>query len=407
MKSARGPAISRIPQNLIRWPAAWLTGHEANAAGRLGLFRIVYCVFYLFLLIEYHAPLLYDFPRFLQRRSVFAGRWLVDPPWIFYELIVPCLVASLVLLLLGLWTRVMTAVVLVLGGLLEAHLSGVDMERATAFVMAYIPLFMLIGGDWSATYSLDARRRRGSQLGVGPADSGPRFVLPIRAVMVMLIFGFFTAALYKALPSAPWFTQDNLFGHLTLQRRVRNALDGNPIMPMPWLFMEYPWLEAGMRWFVVIFEAAFLLLLVGGRIRALILSTALIFHAINGIWLGVSFTPILIVYFLFIDLESWRARAAPVFAPLARPVRTAFGSTNHTVLVVTGLLLACATGLLWEYTRLPQSVLSLGGLVNMVTIWYPVLPIASLWFAFVVIELLRSLIGLNRRAGKPDETATA
>ncbi|MEM6507443.1 MAG: hypothetical protein AAF711_18555, partial [Planctomycetota bacterium] len=132
-----------------------------------------------------------------------------------------------------------------------------------------------------------------------------------------------------------------------------------------------------------------------------------IFHAINGIWLGVSFTPILIVYFLFIDLESWRARAAPVFAPLARPVRTAFGSTNHTVLVVTGLLLACATGLLWEYTRLPQSVLSLGGLVNMVTIWYPVLPIASLWFAFVVIDLLRSLIGLNRRAGKPDETATA
>ncbi|MEM9345151.1 MAG: hypothetical protein AAGB26_00910 [Planctomycetota bacterium] len=407
MKSARGPAISRIPQNLIRRPVAWLTGHEANAAGRLGLFRIVYCVFYLFLLIEYHAPLLYDFPRFLQRRSVFAGRWLVDPPWIFYELIVPCLVASLVLLLIGLWTRVMTAVVLVVGGLLEAHLSGVDMERATAFVMAYIPLFMLIGGDWSATYSLDARRRqRGSQLGVGPADSGPRFVLPIRAVMVMLIFGFFTAALYKALPSAPWFTQDNLFGHLTLQRRVRNTLDGNPIMPLPWLFMDYPLLEIGMRWFVVIFEAAFLLLLVGGRMRALILSIALIFHAINGIWLGVSFTPILIVYLLFIDLEAWRARAAAVLAPLFKPIRSVFDSINNTMLVIGALLLALITGLLWEYTRLPQSVVSLGGLVNMVTIWYPVLPIALLWFAFVVIDLLRSLIGRGQ-AGKPTQATTS
>lgn len=367
-----------------------LTRPEPNAARRLGLYRIGFAVFYLWVLFDYRHAVLADVPAHM-RSSLLINLWnFTNPPPAFFTFLAFTLTAALVCLMLGLKTRLATAAVLVLGALYESYYVSLDFEHATVLLTALIPLFMLIAGGWGDAYALDTMlRRRSGQPQFDRADSRPRYVLPIHASLIILSALFVTGAVHKLMPQSPWFTQDNVFGHLMLERRSELAVKGGWLNPIAWAFLEHPFLDHFMRWFVVVFEGLFCLALVNRRLRGLLLSTALIFHAVNAIWLGVSFTPVMIVYGLFIDWESVRRAVASRLPRCCAALSRAVDAVPSGLLVTGTLAAALGLGLAWSLTRVPQELISLGGAVNFWTVWIPVLPLASAWFGYCGVGLLR------------------
>ncbi|MBE9129715.1 hypothetical protein IQ258_27090 [Coleofasciculus sp. LEGE 07081] len=112
-----------------------------------------------------------------------------------------------------------------------------------------------------------------------------------------------------------------------------------------------------------------------------IVSLALIFHAVNAIWLVVTTTPILIGYCIFID---WQAIKDFFFPSLKQE------SSAHTVspklLTLLPLFLATILGLLWHSNLGLRTLFNLNGLINWRTVWYPILPIALGWFVATLIH---------------------
>lgn len=366
-----------------------LTAPEPNAAGRLGLFRIVFALFYLWSMVEYRPGMLYGVPEQFRETVALNGWYALDPPLWFFELLGPVLIGALVLLLLGLRTRMATVVVLVVGGLLEAYFTSLDLESGSIFLKAYIPLFVLLAGDWGATYSIDAHlRRRAGQSVVDPSDASLRFSLPIRAVLVVLSVLFFSGAVWKSLPSSPWFHQENLFGNLMVATRVENAMKGYPLNPLAGWFLDYPLLDLSMRWFVVLFEGLFFLSLLDRRIRAVFVSLALVFHAVNAIWMHVTFSAVMIVYGLFVDWQALKTRLMRVVPGLRTRLREVGEAIPPPVWVGGGFCASIGAGVLWSVSDVPRAVVSLGGIVNWHTIWYPVLPLAMVWLVFALWALV-------------------
>ena len=366
--------------------STWLTTGEPRAAGRLGLFRIIFVLFYLWHLVDYFPPNLSGIPAV-------DGSWMLlsvflpqDLPPAFFQGLYTIIIAALVLLLIGYQTRSATLVVGLLGALFESFYVELDFEHSTPFLTAYIPAVMFLCGDWGATYSIDAalRRRRGGE-SISVEDDSLRFVLPIKVILVLLAALFCSAGLSKAAPVSNWFSQDSVFGNLMLSRYVKAALYDRPLNPMPMLFVDVPALDTFMRWFVMLFELTFPMALIHRKIRACYLNTALTFHSVNAIWLGVTFTPVLIVYLLFVDWQALWSRLAPA------PRRGSMASA--TLAAIAGALTVIFTAL-WTQTDVLQSVITLGGTLDTYTIWYPIFPIATVGFGLSVIRLLG--LGANR-----------
>lgn len=376
--------MKHVVHRLNQGVNAWLTAPESNAAGRLGIFRILYALFYLWHLSDYTPSTLHDLPTELFIR-VMLNEWLPAPmPVLFFEGLAALVVAGLVFLLVGYRTYAATAVVGLAGALLESYYVCADFEHSSVFLMGYIPFFMLVAGDWGATYSFDAmlRRRRGQAV-VAPTDTSPRFNLPIRAVLVVLAALFVSAGIHKAGPWSPWFSQDNVFGHLMLQSRVKAASRGTPLNPFANLIYDYRIFDVGLRWFVVLFEGTFFMVLFNRRLRAIYVSMAMTFHAVNAVLLGVTFTTIMIVYGLFIDWEAIKRRLWPAGWRLPRP------TWSEPVLAVGTFVVAIVVAALWARTRIVQRVVTLDGWINFYTIWIPVLLPAVMWCAWSTCMLVR------------------
>jgi len=360
----------------------WLCRPEPNAAGRLGLYRIAYSLFYLWNLHDYIPGNLLDVPIEF-RSSLLVNRWLPEnlSP-MFFDALAAALVGGLVLLLLGYWTRTATAWVLVTGLLFESLFGNVDLERSTVFIAAFIPFFMLVFGDWGATYSIDAvlRWRAGGEA-VDPRDNSPRFVLPIHALLVVLAALFVDAGILKVMHFQTGFGQDHFMGHLILRARIYAAVDGISLMPFAEKVYEHPLLDSALGLTAIGFELTFFLALINLRLRAFYVATALIFHSVNAIWLHVTFTSLMVVYGLFIDWEA-------MFSPVNRKV-TWPRQIPSAVLRAGAIILASAIAFLWIQTDYVQRLISAGGLIDGRTIWIPVLPLAVVWWLRAVWKLLR------------------
>jgi hypothetical protein len=373
------PFIAKINRTVDRW----LTAPESNAAGRLGLFRIVYAVFYLWALTGYLPGYLANLPAHLLDEVLILQVIPNNLPVAFFEGLLAMLVAALVFLLFGYKTRWATAVVLVSGGLLESFLISSGFEHSTIFLMAYIPFFMLVGGDWGATWSVDALHRpRSGSSRVDPSDTSPRFVLPIHATLVVLAALFCSAGLWKLVP---WTVGDNVFGYHFLDTNIKLAKLGLPMNPFAQWFLDYPVLDVSVRAFVVLFEGTFVLALINRKLRAAYLFAGLMFNAINGAFLGVTFTPMLIVYGLYVD---WHALAVRIIPRAVRRVQL-----SASALAAGTVLLAAATAVLWTETRFVHQLLTAGGQIDHRTIWFPIVPVAIIGFAWSVWSLLRA--GVN------------
>ena len=362
----------------------WLTAPEARIAGRMGLFRVIYAVFYLWHLSWVDGATLGLLPDAVWQPVYLLRAVPLRPPSALPGMLESCLVAALVVLLAGLWVRPVTLTVLVLGTLLEAfHQSFGKVEHASVFLVFYLPLFML-GSEWGRTWSLDALlARRAGRATTSPSDDSWRLALPMRGVLLMLVLLFFSAVLAKDV-FGDWLTAPHLVTNLLLGKNIEAVREGlRPCALSPFVVAS-PLMSVSFRVGLFLFEGLFVLVLLGGQVRAAYLAAALIFHALNALLLIVTFTPILIVYALFVD---WQKAVARVL-PRMRWLGDFLEAVPSGVLTAGVLGLAALAGWWWNLTPTLRTILQLGGWLDSRTIWLPVLPLALVWWLRASLALL-------------------
>ena len=362
----------------------WLTRPAQNAAGRMGLYRIIYSFFYLWFLSHLQfaelslAPLSHWNPTIL-----FSG--LSPLPGIGYPVMEVLLVMALVLLLLGYKTRLANLAVLVMGlGLVIFRTGFLIQERTIVLTAFYVPLFMLFS-KWGETYSIDSllRQKQGGPV-TSPYTSSWRYIWPARGILVILSILFLSAAVAKFMEVA-WLVQPRLVGDFILAKGVKSHLtNGFPIHPLGPQIGRTNVLAIPSQYVVLLFETGFILVLFNRFAQALILRLAPIFHSFNTLLLGIPFISALSMYAAFPDWQALYDR----FYPKAFRIK-GLEKLASSLLAAGSVGLALLIGLLWNTTPVPRSVFGLFNLFSYQTLWFAVLPFVLLWIFTPLWQRLR------------------
>lgn len=362
----------------IRRADAWLTAETPNASGRLGLFRILYALFYLWYLATQTPSMISLLPRFyFDNRILLLRGWPSQPPMWFIQLLESLLTGLLVLLLFGLRTRLVTSLVIVVGLVLEGYITTVDPEQGNILMVFFIPCFMLLAGHWGDAYSVDRHIKvRAGLPAVDPRAPSASFMAS-RLLLVFLSIQFVISGCYKL--DGTWLSHPRLLGNLMLSTSIDAAYYGIFVNPFARFIADTPIIYHGLQWFALVFECFFFVCLFGRIPRVLILSAALIFHSLNAILMWVTFTTIMIVYGAFMDWQSLFDRLG-----LGR-CTDRVTTIPSPILIATALVLALLTGLLWNEAPLARGIFTLGGLVDFQTIWIPIPFIALYWLGSVLL----------------------
>jgi len=368
----------------------WISAPIANAAGRMGLFRIIYALFYLWCLSPNFSYLLsgYTGPkRYILLTRIFSES--LSP--FFFESLECLLVAALIILMIGFRVRLTTAIVLCVGCVLESFWASFDSESAVLFIVFYIPLFMLLGGGWGDTYSLDAilKKRQGFKC-VEPTNTDGYYFVPARCLLVVLSALFFVGAISKIMGGGTWLNYPKYMAYFVLKQNITASMIGLPLNHLAPFIHENPFIYNFLRISVLLFEGLFFLALFHRKLLKFMIALALVFHSTGAIWLIVTFTPILIIYLVFIDwyaiLQRLRIESIHLFDTIPA----------HLLIAVT-LVLAFLAGVFWNTGYSLRPVLNLGGIINWHTIWYPILPIALACLLVAIYDLIwRTLVEKSR-----------
>ena len=422
MSQAQPAVIKPNPIAPRRGASAWpnhaadylLYRPEPDAAGRVSIYRIVYGLFYLWHVALYPAANLSDAPEFIRHGSIFLDALRrLHVPYVEPQVLEFGLVASLVALILGWRTRVATLLVLVFGGVIEAQFAALDIQRARMFLAFYLPLMLLVAGDWGACYSLDAVRRRRRATGrsaVDPHSPHARYFLPARATLLILGLLFLHAALAKTvLPGGTWLHEPSLMADVAMTKNIKAALYDLPMTPVIPAFAARPWLYGPSLYGVLVFEATFVLAVLGRPLRRFYVWTALSFHTANAVLLLVTFTPVLVIYPLFLNLQcgaDWVGRHLPAGVRDAPRLLGESLARRPTWLVSTAaLLLSIGFAAAWQSGPWLGRVLTLGGLLDWQTINLPLLPFAVVGTAWATLGLF--VAARNRLRRRPAAATTA
>ncbi len=360
------------------WIDGWFMAPEPRAAGRMGLFRIAFGLFYLWHLSVFDLSILAGMPEAYGAPMAILGGGALDLPAASLRWIDRLLVAALVLLVFGWQTRAVTAFVLVTGVFREALLAQPAVENANVFIAFYIPLFMLACGRWGETYSLDRERcRRRGGTPVDPSEDSWTHFLAARALLVILAALFTSSPLFKTLSGGTWIDEPEILSNLMLRRSVLAVSLGLPANPVAPFVAAHPPLGYAMQLGVLVFEASFFLVLFGRNLRSFFVATAMVFHSLNAIFLLVSFTPVLIVYGLYVDWEGI-ARRLPFPAEGAKRLLARGGAPLAWIAAVT-------LALSWQVGG--ERIFDLFGLLDWRTLWLPVFPLALGWAAVSALRI--------------------
>ncbi|NEZ54743.1 hypothetical protein [Adonisia turfae] len=374
----------RFFQRIERRYVQWLTRPAQNAAGRMGLYRIVYSLFYLWFL----SPL-----NFSELNLVPASRW--DPTILLsglsplpdggYAAMETLLVMALVLLLLGYRTRLATLGVLLMGfGLAGFRTGFLIQERTIVLTVFYVPLFMLFS-RWGETYSIDALlKQKHGHPATSPHSSSWRYIWPARGLMVILSILFLSAAAVKLMEVA-WLVEPRLVGDFILAKGVKSHLtNGFPIHPLGPHIGRTAALSIPSQYVVLLFETCFVLVLFNRFAQALLFRLAPIFHSFNTLLLGIPFTSVLSMYAAFPDWQKLYERFYPKVLRLQ-----CLNKLPSSLLAAGSMGSALLVGLLWNTTPMPRQVFGLFGLLSYQTLWFALLPFVLIWICSPLWRRLR------------------
>jgi hypothetical protein len=329
----------------------WLRSSEKNAAGNLGLYRIVYAIFYLGMIASIrpadilHIPLAFWQP-------VPTTLWLQAPPsaailsgleWV--------LVAALILLIFGYQTRIATATVAVVGiALISVQSSYGKIEHAPTFLTLYIPMVMAFS-RWGETHSIDAalRARRGLPT-TDPHTANVYYGWVFKLLLLILAIQFTTGGLIKMFIPGNWLQEWEVLRKLLIGHHLFNP---NPPRITLWIIntpLLYVLFQAG----ALTFETLFFLALKNRMWRTLFVSMAVIFHALNELFLGFNFYYLHIIYLLF--LVDWQGVYDWMQAKVSLPMTI---SLSSRVLIVGTITIMIGGLVLWgEPGSILRSVLT-------------------------------------------------
>lgn len=386
--------MSKLARKIETGVNRWLTTPEANAAGRLGLYRIIFALVALAHVLTPNGFLQIPTLAAYQWKPVFLLLWLKTPPPLeTLVLIEAAYIFGLVLLAVGLRVRLTTLLVLIAGTFYSAiTLSFGKIDHGGTFMYTYIPAVMLFA-PWGATFSLDAvlRARRGIPA-PSPREDSLRYSWPILFLLWLLCIMFMMSGVLKGLPPGQWILNPNLMGRFMLEYNItptpselRYFLAGLPLVPTL--------LQAC----ALIFETLYPLAAINKTWRRFYLSSTVFFHIGTQITMGIWFTPMLFTYLLFFDFyalyERWfpkRLFAAPaqIFARWASPAL--IGLTIALGAVVAGS----------HYLQELKPLLSLPLNVIYGLAWYVATPIAAYGLFTSAPKLVRDLWRGVLRRGK-------
>lgn len=377
--------LQRLEHRYVRW----LTRPAQNAAGRMGLYRIVYSLFYLWFLSHMHFDELSLVPLDLWEPTVLF-RGLSPLPGIGYPIMEVFLVMALVLLLVGYQTRLATLSTLLLGFWLAVFRAGLfNQERTILLTSFYVPLFMLLS-TWGETYSIDALLKKKKGLStIDPKASSWQHIWPARALLVILSLLYVTATVSKVV-QVDWLADPRFVGDFLLAKGVESHLrNGFPISPLGPPLGNTDFLVIPAQYVVLLFEAAFVLVLFSRIAQAIIFRLAPIFHTMNTLFLGIPFISVLSVYSAFPDWQQLYERFYPKAFRLTR-----LTLLSSPVLSTGAIGLAITIGALWNTTPIPRRLFGLFDWFNYQTLWFGLLP-------FVLIWILGSLGRRSNHKGTP------
>lgn len=369
-----GPPVIGSVRKSIDAFFGWLNAPVANAAGRLGLFRIIYGLFYLWYLATQSPGMIGITPNsFYEWPITILQGWPMPPSVAFIENIESLLAGCLVLLTIGCWTRTMNVLVLALGMVLEGYVSVVDVERSNAMMAFFIPCYMLLVGNWHTAWSVDALRNRSRELApVDPREVGSSFKASKLCLLTFVIL-FMSAGYYKITGS--WLEQPAFIGHATILVAIDAAFFDLYVNPYARFVADTPWVYSTMMWGTILFECFFFVCLLGRRVRVFVFSMALLFHTVNAIYLWVTFTGIMITYGAFLDWQRLADRIG-----LDR-IGERVAAIPHRALYAGSVMCAAAIGIGWNSTTFSRSIFTAGDLITFQTIWIPV-PIFVAWWCY-------------------------
>ncbi|MEM6255336.1 MAG: HTTM domain-containing protein [Cyanobacteria bacterium P01_D01_bin.156] len=366
----------KVFQILERRYSQWLTRPAQNAAGRMGLYRIVYSLFYLWFLSHL---------RFSELSLVPTSYWeptvVLKPfsplPGAAYPAMEIGLVMALVLLLLGYKTRISTLMVLILGFGLTMFRTGLLVQDRTLVVTVfYVPLVMLLS-NWGVTYSIDSvLQHKQGKPAADPTDSSWHYIWPARALMVIISILFLSAAIAK-FQRQDWLVNPRFVQGFLLSKGVASYLsNGFPVNPLGPKLGQIDAFIIPTQYIVLLFEAVFILVLFSRIAQAIIFRLAPIFHSFNTLLLGIPFISVLSIYAAFPDWQSLYQQ----FYPKQLRIN---GLTKLSApgLRLSSVGLAIVIGLLWNTTPIPRQIFGLFELFSYQTLWFALLPFILLWIA--------------------------
>ncbi|MGF1459204.1 MAG: hypothetical protein ACFBSG_09275 [Leptolyngbyaceae cyanobacterium] len=326
-------------------------------------------------------------PSFFVEQRVYLFRYIFadfGASWspLVFQTIESLLVACLILLVFGYKTRWTTAGVLVLGCLLEGLSSAIDSKRTLLPLVFYVPFFMTLANTWGKTYSLDALiQERRLSVKVDPHADDGFFFLPARALLIIFSVQFFVSAIFKVAFGGAWLSYSDIMANFFLNRNIEAAIYDLPLNWFAPLISKTPVIYLSIHLTTLVFEFGFFLSLINRKLRDLIISLALIFHAVNALWLVVTVTPILAGYLPFVNWQNVKDRM-----PVSLVEKSIFEKLPLSSSIFGILFLASFVGLLWHSPVDIRSCLNLFGVINWRTIWLLVLPPAAYWFVATLIH---------------------
>lgn len=292
-----------------RWLTHYFTTPEQQIVGSMALFRIMFGLLGLMLM---EAIVLSDFEvvRGLVWHPIAATLLFDDvPPQWLLQACYFMLIASYVLLIFGLFTRVATLGAL-LGALMIAgtRYSFGKVDHADTILLVYIPATMLFY-NWGNVYSLDAWRRK--RRGITPPDPNTtnwQFGFPRKLILLVLCLLYSLSAWNKIVPPGQW-----LFDTKRISQFMSTFVDTSTWPQFNIFVANTLPLAFALQVAVILLEGVFLIGLFSIRWRHRVLLLGLCFHTFNLLFTGIGFTQILWTYAFFINWQFlWQRGVAAV-----------------------------------------------------------------------------------------------
>lgn len=353
----------------------WFSAPEVNAAGRMGLYRILYGLWFLWLLASINfsglAARPYPPPKPVGLMTLFTALPIPVQPTDLSRLLACLLGIGLVLLIFGLATRYTTGLVLICSALLFAWDSSYGKVIDKYALLGTIVPFWMFFSRWGETYSLDAliRRARGVPTPL-PSESSWEYIWPQRAVVIFTVILYFSAGYMKTVEGTwlynPYVVLDKLTDNLAVTWATKPANFNNFLYQA--VLIAPAFLIIG-QYVALLFELGAPAALINRDFLVLVFSSAALFHTMTILILGIGFAPMIIVLAIIVD---WQA----VLDRLRQSSHYSLQPSTPVVIGLVGLTLILA-GLAGGLAFSPSLASSLRAVMpDQKSVWFLVAPFA-------------------------------